>query len=424
LTTLAHPPEVDTRTARAPVPDASATSDAAATLYSLHRQRIHAYCLGQLRDRQEADDAVQSTFLYALALLKRGETPRAELPWLYTIAHNVCRTRRRALKRRSRLESGVDLETLHDSVGRNDPSREELAGLGSSLASLPPAQRSALLLREWQGLSYAEIALRLGLTESAVEAVLFRARRNLAQTLRRTGDRAASLASIVMLMRGLRRLAPFTTVGKTAVAAVAVGAAVATAVHPLVTSPSGVDHKPAPAATATADALQQARHKSTPIHARVRVQTRARATDEHTILTSPSIPTTQTEPATNSSATAVVSSIAADDARAPATQTPEPSSKATHSGAPGAEPSPPTPAQAVLTDVENALPSPPDIVSSLPPAVQPAVATVTTPVQQVVESVVSSPPVQAVVTTVTSPPPLPQVQLAPPPGGTLLPGQP
>jgi RNA polymerase sigma factor (sigma-70 family) len=419
LSTLAHPPEVDTPTAPVPVPGASATSDAAATLYNLHRQRIHAYCLGQLRDRQEADDAVQSTFLYALALLQRGETPRAELPWLYTIAHNVCRTRRRALKRRTRLESGVDLETLHDSVGRNDPPREELAGLSSSLAALPTAQRNALLLREWQGLSYAEIALRLGLTESAVEAVLFRARRNLAQTLHRTGNRAASLTSIVMLIRGLRRFGPFTSTGKAAAAAVAVGAAVATAVHPLVTSPPSVDHKrAAAAATAAADALPRARRISTPAHARVRAQTRARAADE-----SPSIPTTQTEPPTNSSATAVASSTAADTAKESPTQPPEASSKATDPDAPSAEPASPTPVQAVLTGAENALPPPPDMVSSLPPAVQTAVETVTTPVQQVVESVVSSPSVQDVVTTVTSPPPLPQVQLAPPPGGTLLPGQ-
>ena len=61
----------------------------AATLYDCYGDRIREYCYGQLRDRQEADDAVQSTFLYAFTLLRRGETPRKALPWLYTIAHNV-----------------------------------------------------------------------------------------------------------------------------------------------------------------------------------------------------------------------------------------------------------------------------------------------------------------------------------------------
>ena len=50
------------------------------------------------------------------------------------------------------------VSTLNDSVGRLDPPRDELAGLGSSLAALPPSQRKALLLREWRGLPYAEIA--------------------------------------------------------------------------------------------------------------------------------------------------------------------------------------------------------------------------------------------------------------------------
>jgi RNA polymerase sigma factor (sigma-70 family) len=385
LTALAHPPEVDTRTAPAPVAPASAT-DAAATLYSVHRQRIYAYCVGQLRDRQEADDAVQSTFLYALALLQRGETPRAELPWLYTIAHNVCRTRRRALKRRSRLESAVDLQTLNESVGRNDPPREDLAGLGSSLAALPAAQRNALLLREWQGLSYAEIAVQLGITESAVEAVLFRARRNLAQTMRRAADRAASLTGIVMLIPGLRRLSSFTGTVKTAAAAVAVGAAVATAVQPLVSSPPRVDHERAGRPpTAAANAPQRARRPAPPTHLRVQEPTRTGAADKHTILATPSIPSTEAKPPTDSRAAVAV--------RESTTRPPELSSNANHA------------------DPGIALPPTPDLVATLPPEVQTAVSTITTPVEDAVQSVVSSAPVEVVVTTATSLP-------------SLLPGQP
>jgi RNA polymerase sigma factor (sigma-70 family) len=401
LTALAHSPELATPSG-APVAAGSVPSDAAATLYNLHRQRIYAYCVGQLRDRQEADDAVQSTFLYALALLQRGETPRAELPWLYTIAHNVCRTRRRALKRRSRLESAVDLETLHDSVGRNDPAREDLAGLESSLAALPTAQRNALLLREWQGLSYSEIALRLGLTESAVEAVLFRARRNLAQTLRRTADRAASLTSIFMLIPGLRRLASFTSTAKTAAAAVAVGAAVAAAVQPLVSPPPSADLKragtPPPAA---ADARPRARRTfQPPQHARVPVGTRTGGAGEPTSAATPSAEPTPTEPPTGSSTATVAS------------RPPEQRSSAIDPSAPAAEP-PTTTAtvQTIVSDVGNALPPHPDVVGSLPPALQTAVSTVTAPVEQTIESVVSTAPVEAVVTTVTSLP-------------TLLPGRP
>jgi RNA polymerase sigma factor (sigma-70 family) len=212
-------------------------SDTAATLYDRHHRRILGYCLGQLRDREEANDAVQSTFLYAFSSLQRGVAPRNELAWLFTIAHNVCRTRRRSLRRRSRVEAAVDIDTLSETVGRNDPSREELDGLGSSLAALPETQRRALLLREWQGLSYAEVGARLGLTESAVEAVLFRARRSLAQKLR-AADRVASLGGLALFARRLRRIGSLSAGGKAAAAtatlavAVGTGAAIRPLVHP------------------------------------------------------------------------------------------------------------------------------------------------------------------------------------------------
>jgi RNA polymerase sigma factor (sigma-70 family) len=401
LTALAHSPEVATPSG-APVAAGSAPSDAAAALYSLHRQRIYAYCVGQLRNRQEADDAVQSTFLYAFALLQRGETPRSELPWLYTIAHNVCRTRRRALKRRSRLESAVDLETLQDSVGRNDPPREELSGLASSLATLPAAQRNALLLREWQGLSYAEIAAHLGLTESAVEAVLFRARRNLAQTLRRAGDRAASLTGIVMLIRRLRRVSSLTSTVKTAATAVAVSAAVGAAVQPLVSSPSRADHQHAgrPPTTA-ADARPPARFISAPTkHTRVHAQTRASVSDANAIVAEASPTTT---PSTGPSAP--------NTARESATPPSRPTSSAIDSNAPGVQPHTTTTVETVVSDVVDALPPTPDVAGSLPPAVGSAVSTLTTASEQAAETVVASPPVKSVVTTATSLP-------------TLLPGRP
>jgi hypothetical protein len=74
----------------------------------------------------------------------------------------------------------------------------------------------------------------------------------------------------------------------------------------------------------------------------------------------------------------------------------------------------------IVTDAHNALPIPPDTVDSTTQAVQTAASTATTPVQQVAQSVVSSPPVQSVVTTATSL----ATQLDSPQKGTLLPGQP
>jgi RNA polymerase sigma factor (sigma-70 family) len=205
-------------------------ADAAATLYTLYRRRIHEYCRGQLHERQDADDALQSTFLYACVLLERGVTPLRPLPWLYTIAHNVCRTRRRALRHRARVEGSFDLDTLDETIGSSDPSHEDLDGLANALTQLPATQREALLLREWQGLSYAEIATRLCITQSAVETLLFRARRNVARNLQRTTTRLGSLLNGAFLIRGMRRLlaiAPAKTAAATVALVIAAGAAVA-----------------------------------------------------------------------------------------------------------------------------------------------------------------------------------------------------
>src|SRR5581483_6578460 len=147
--------------ARAAASGASA-ADATQQLYERHQRRILAYCVSRLRDRQEAEDAVQNTFVYAFKLLERGVVPHAELPWLFTIAHNVCRSRKRALWRRGRVEASTDLDAYQDVFSAPDRAEaDDLAGLSGALASMPETQRRALLLREWQGLSYAEIAATL-----------------------------------------------------------------------------------------------------------------------------------------------------------------------------------------------------------------------------------------------------------------------
>ena len=213
--------------------DRPLAADTASALYERHRRRIFAYCMSRLGNRQEADDAVQNTFLYAFALLKRGVVPDSELPWLYTIAHNVCRTRRRSLWRRSRVESSVELDAVQAVVGRADSTSDELDGLRAALDGLPTRQRRALLLREWQGLSYAEIGASLALSESAVEALLFRARRNVARKLQHAGERAAVLANGGFLLRLARRLAHSAPATKTATAVVLLGAAAGAGVGPL-----------------------------------------------------------------------------------------------------------------------------------------------------------------------------------------------
>jgi RNA polymerase sigma-70 factor (ECF subfamily) len=156
-------------------------ADAAALLYQRHAARIFTFCLRRLRSREEAEDAVQQTFLKALAAMRGGFRPNAERAWLYRIAENVCADRLRVLVRRVQHEA-ADVDELVDVLPAQD-AHPRLEGLDQALLALTPPQRRALLLREWQGMSYNEIARELELSESAVETLLFRARRSLARRL-------------------------------------------------------------------------------------------------------------------------------------------------------------------------------------------------------------------------------------------------
>jgi RNA polymerase sigma factor (sigma-70 family) len=145
-------------------------------LFQRYAQQIYAFCLYRLGDRQDAEDALQSTYLNAFRALDRGVVPYAEAAWLFKIAQNVCLTGRRSAVRRRRLESPAELD---DSVASPDHDADRIVDLTGALHGLPLRQQRALVLREWQGLEYAEIADRLGLTHAAVETLLHRARRSL-----------------------------------------------------------------------------------------------------------------------------------------------------------------------------------------------------------------------------------------------------
>jgi RNA polymerase sigma-70 factor, ECF subfamily len=161
-------------------PAAAAASD----LFERYSARIYAYCLHQLSSREEAEDATQTTFMNALRGLGRGVVPDSEQAWLFKIAENVCLSRRRTSWRRGRIESPSDFEQIEDVIP--SPPRDladELIGLQDALEAMPENQRRAILLREWQGLSYREIADELELSQAAVETLIFRARRTLATGL-------------------------------------------------------------------------------------------------------------------------------------------------------------------------------------------------------------------------------------------------
>ncbi|MFL5978639.1 MAG: RNA polymerase sigma factor [Gaiellaceae bacterium] len=170
--------------------ETAATAEAAQAglLYERYAAQLLGYCRARLSSREEAEDALQQTFLNAHRSLRSGTVPRAEAAWMYAIAANVCRERHRSAWRRSRVEVVSD-DGLVGERPAPEHSHEDLAGVADALAELPENQRRAILMREWQGLSYREIAAELSLTEGAVETLLFRARRSLARKLERSRGR-------------------------------------------------------------------------------------------------------------------------------------------------------------------------------------------------------------------------------------------
>jgi RNA polymerase sigma factor (sigma-70 family) len=175
-------------------------------LYACHGQRVYSFCLSRLRNPEEAQDAAQTTFVYVLSPLKRGVVPRNELAWLLAIADNVCRSTRRSIGRRLARLADADVDELEAAATSiSAETNETLGALRAALGELPSNQRQAILLREWQGLSYVDIADQLGLSVAAVETLLFRARRGLATRLERTraGLRALDLGSALALVRSV-----------------------------------------------------------------------------------------------------------------------------------------------------------------------------------------------------------------------------
>jgi RNA polymerase sigma-70 factor (ECF subfamily) len=150
-------------------------------LFEAHGRMVYGICRLILRDPVEAEDAAQQTFLSAYRGLLAGQEPREPSAWLGTIARNECRGR---LRSRSTEPLALVSEPSGDETQREVSRHAEIDALSSALAELPPQQRDAIVLREFYGLSYAEVASALGISGAAVESLIFRSRRRLQAELK------------------------------------------------------------------------------------------------------------------------------------------------------------------------------------------------------------------------------------------------
>jgi RNA polymerase sigma factor (sigma-70 family) len=151
-------------------------------LYRRHAGDVYRYALAVLRNPADAEDVTQTTFLNAYRAFAHGDRPQTPKNWLIAIAHNVCRQRfRQAARRPNEVELNEDIaEAL---VSENPVGAEDIQ---RALAHLAFNQRAALVMRELEGRSYAEIAEILDVSVAAVETLIFRARRAVREQLEGT----------------------------------------------------------------------------------------------------------------------------------------------------------------------------------------------------------------------------------------------
>ncbi len=152
-------------------------------LYNRYKGAIYSYCAKLLLDREAAQDVTQEVFLRAYEHRDRFLAGEAFRAWLYTVARNRCLN----LLRTTGRDVPFDEETAAPGPGTpfSDLDRSERVGLvDRGLGALPADYREVIVLREYEDLSYDEIAEATHSTVSAVKSRLFKARRKLGALLR------------------------------------------------------------------------------------------------------------------------------------------------------------------------------------------------------------------------------------------------
>ena len=145
-------------------------------VYDRHHRGILSFCRHMLGDADEAEDAVQHTFMAAYNDLISSEKPIHLRAWLFTIARNRCYSILRA--RREQPAGELD-EPETEGLAAQVQRRQDLRDLVNDMQRLPEEQRAALVLAEIDALSHAEISDVLGVPRDKVKALVFQARESL-----------------------------------------------------------------------------------------------------------------------------------------------------------------------------------------------------------------------------------------------------
>lgn len=151
-------------------------------LYNRYKGPVFAFCVKMLLDRAAAEDVLQETFVRVYENRERLTRPGSFKSWLFTIARNQCLNQ---LRRQGRQVPLGDTEPLARETPFSQLMKSEQVDLVNEyLGHLKPEYREVLVLREYQNLSYDEIAAVTRNTVSSVKSRLFKARRKLGSFLK------------------------------------------------------------------------------------------------------------------------------------------------------------------------------------------------------------------------------------------------
>jgi len=161
----------------------SGAPDAYRTIHDRYAPRVHSVCRRMLHNPDDAAEAAQETFLRIYQGLPAFNGRYRLGAWVVRIATNVCLDQLRARSRRPAELTPLELLDLESApVDESDPAilfmrHAEGKKVRKILQSLPPMHRAAIVLRDFEGVPYADIAETLGISECQVKALLHRARR-------------------------------------------------------------------------------------------------------------------------------------------------------------------------------------------------------------------------------------------------------
>src|SRR4051812_22752275 len=149
-------------------------------VYDRHHRGILSFCRHMLGSPDEAEDAVQQSFISAYDAMRSDQRDIRLKPWLYAIARNRCLSILRARREEPAELDDVPTAGLAEEVQQ----RSDLRALLNDLHGLPVEQRAALVLSEVGGLSHAEVGAVVGCEAAKVKSLVFQARSSLIETRR------------------------------------------------------------------------------------------------------------------------------------------------------------------------------------------------------------------------------------------------